>query len=296
VNTGSAAPGVSVITPFLDAGAFIEEAIESVLAQTHAGFELLLIDDGSSDRSTAVARRYAAEFPEKVRYFEHAGHANRGKSASRNLGIAQARGRYLTFLDADDAFLPHKLAHQSELLARHPEAVMVYGATEYWRSWDRSTLLRRRDKRGKLGVHAERLYRPPELLVAWLHSPGIVPCICGLLAHTEVVRAAGSFEEHIHDLYEDQVFLAKMLMAGAVYVESGCAERYRQHAASSSALAIEAGNYHPWRKNPARLKYLRWLQEFLADRGSLSGDLQRALDRALRPYAPSLAQRLGWFS
>jgi glycosyltransferase involved in cell wall biosynthesis len=296
VNTESGAPGVSVIMPFLDAGAFIEEAIESVLAQTMPAFELLLIDDGSKDRSTGIARRYATNVPGKVRYFEHAGHANRGKSASRNLGIAEARGRYLTFLDADDVFLPHKLAHQSEILGRQPDAVMVYGATEYWRSWDKSRLLRRRDRPGKLGVKAGRLYAPPELLIAWLRAPGIVPCICGLLARTAVVRATGSFDDRIHDLYEDQVFLVKMLMAGAVYVESGCAERYRQHAGSSSALAVASGHYHPWRKNPARLKYLRWLQGFLADRGSLSGELQKALDRALRPYADSLVQRLGWFS
>jgi glycosyltransferase involved in cell wall biosynthesis len=296
VNTGSDAPGVSVIMPFLDAGAFIEEAIESVLAQTMPAFELLLIDDGSKDRSTGIARQFSKEFPAKVRYFEHAGHANRGKSASRNLGIAEARGRYLTFLDADDVFLPHKLAHQSELLGRQPDAVMVYGATEYWRSWDKSRLLRRSDKPGKLGVKSGRLYGPPDLLVAWLRAPGIVPCICGLLARTAVVRATGSFDDRIHDLYEDQVFLVKMLMAGAVYVESGCAERYRQHAGSSSALAVASGHYHPWRKNPARLKYLRWLQGFLGDRGSLSGELQKALDRALRPYADSLVQRLGWFS
>ena len=296
MTTGPAAPGVSVVMPFLDAGRFIEEAIDSVLSQTFARFELLLIDDGSRDGSTGIAQRHAARFPEKVRYLEHAGHVNRGKSASRNLGIAEARGQYLTFLDADDVFLPHKLAHQSELLAGHPEAVMVYGTTEYWRSWDKTRLLRRRDKPAKLGVPAERLYQPPDLLVAWLRAPGTVPCICGLLARTDVVRAMGAFEEHIHDLYEDQVFLVKMLMAGAVYVESGCAERYRQHAGSSSALAIAAGHYHPWRKNPARLKFLRWLQVFLADRGRLSGDLQNALDRALRPYAGSLAGRLRFFS
>ena len=296
MTTGPDSPGVSVVMPFLDAGQFIEEAIDSVLAQTLPGFELLLIDDGSNDGSTAIAQRYAARVPEKVRYLEHSGHANRGKSASRNFGIAEARGRYLTFLDADDVFLPHKLAHQSELLARHPEAVMVYGATEYWRSWETSRLLRRRDKPGKLGVKAERLYRPPDLLIAWLRAPGIVPCICGLLARTAVVRDTGSFEDQIHDLYEDQVFLVKMLMAGDVYVESGCAERYRQHAGSSSALAIAAGHYHPWRKNPARLKFLRWLQEFLADHGNLSGDLQTALERALRPYAGTLGARLRWFS
>ena len=296
MSSGSEAPAVSVVMPFLDAAPFIEEAIESVLSQTLPGVELLLIDDGSKDRSSGIARKYAMSVPGQVRYFEHAGHANRGKSVSRNLGIASARGRYLAFLDADDVYLPHKLGHQSELLARYPDAVMVYGTTEYWRSWEPAKLLRRRDKRGRLGVRTERVYRSPDLLVAWLRAPGIVPCICGLLARTDVVRATGTFDEKIQDLYEDQVFLVKMLMAGAVYVESGCGERYRQHAGSSSALAVAAGRYHPWRRNPARLMYLQWMQQYLRERGCLAGDLQRAVDRALRPYAESLIQRLRFFS
>jgi glycosyltransferase involved in cell wall biosynthesis len=296
MSTGTEVPSVSVVMPFLDAGKFIEEAVESVLSQTLAGVELLLIDDGSTDRSSGLARQYAARFPEKVRYFEHAGHVNLGKSVSRNLGIMQARGQYLTFLDADDVFLPHKLAHQRDLLARHPEVVMVYGTTEYWRSWETGKWLRRRDKVGKLGVKAEQAYLPPDLLIAWLRAPGIVPCICGLLARTDVVRASGAFDDNIHDLYEDQVFLVKMLMAGAVYVQAGCGERYRQHVASSSALAVAAGRYHPRRSNPARLKYLQWLKQYLLERGCLAGELQCALDRALRPYAGSFFHRLRSFS
>jgi len=286
------APRVSVIMPFLDAARFIEEAIESVLSQTLADLELLLIDDGSTDGSVALARDYAAKFPRRVRYFEHAGRANRGKSVSRNLGIAEARGLYLAFLDADDVFLPHKLAHQLELLTRHPEAVMVYGTTEYWTSWENASPRRKQDKQGKLGVKVERVYSPPDLLIAWLHTPGIVPCICGLVARTDAVRASGAFDEHIQDLYEDQIFLVKMLLAGPVYVEAGCGERYRQHAGSSSALAVAAGRYHPRRSNPARLAYLQWLQRYLSERGWLAGKLQGALDRALRPYRYPLFYRL----
>ena len=293
MNRAVESPDVSVVMPFLDSERFMEEAIESVLSQTLAGVELLLIDDGSTVRSSELARNYSMRFPGKVRYFEHAGHANLGKSVSRNLGIAQARGRYLAFLDADDVFLPHKLAHQLDLLAGHPQVVMVYGTTEYWTSWDKARWLRRRDKHAKLGVNAGRAYVPPDLLIAWLRAPGIVPCICGLLAHTEIVRATGAFDEQIHDLYEDQVFLVKMLMAGAVYVEAGCGERYRQHAGSSSSLAVAAGQYHPRRSNPARLKFLQWMQQYLRERGSLAGELQRALDRALRPYAASFLQRIG---
>lgn len=279
-------PLISVITPFLNAERFLEEAIQSVLAQTLSAFELLLIDDGSTDGSSAMARDYAARFPAQIRYLEHAGHTNRGKSVSRNLGIAAARSAQLSFLDADDVFLPRKLEHQARLLARHPQAVMVYGTTEYWVSWDPQYQAQTGsvDKRGRLGVTPERLYPPPELIVAYLRDPGIVPCICGLLARTAIVRSTGAFDEGMQDLFEDQIFLVKMLLAGPVWVESGCGERYRQHPGSSSALAVAAGRYHPLHANPARKAWLDWLQRYLQQQGLMSESLRRALAAALRPY------------
>src|SRR5262245_19962637 len=102
-------PRVSIVTPFLDSGTFLEPAIESVLAQTFRKWELLLVDDGSTDGSSAVARRFAVALPDKVKYLTHPHRENRGASASRNLGIENAAGEYLAFLDADDVYLPHKL-------------------------------------------------------------------------------------------------------------------------------------------------------------------------------------------
>ena len=77
-------PVVSCIIIFLNAAEFIEEAIRSVFAQSYGSWELLLIDDRPTDRSTRIARELEARPPERVRYFEHPGHQNRGISASRN--------------------------------------------------------------------------------------------------------------------------------------------------------------------------------------------------------------------
>ena len=82
----SSAPQVSAIIIFLNEERFLAQAIGSVLEQSHADWELLLIDDGSMDQSTAIARDFAARDPNRIRYFEHAGHVNRGMSAARNLG------------------------------------------------------------------------------------------------------------------------------------------------------------------------------------------------------------------
>ena len=155
----AAAPLVSVVMPFLDGIRFLPEAIDSVVTQTYPEWELLLVDDGSTDGSSALARDYARGRPDRIRYLEHAGHANRGKSTSRNLGIAEARGELLAFLDADDIFLPDKLARQVDLLHQHADAVMVYGNTEYWVSWNPDRPVLQRDRLGRLG-RGDRLRLP----------------------------------------------------------------------------------------------------------------------------------------
>jgi glycosyltransferase involved in cell wall biosynthesis len=280
-----ATPLVSVVMPFLDGIRFLPEAIDSVVTQTYPEWELLLVDDGSTDGSSALARDYARGWPGRIRYLEHAGHANRGKSTSRNMGITEARGELLAFLDADDIFLPDKLTRQVDLLRQHADAVMVFGNTEYWVSWDPDRLVWKRDRLGRLGVATDRVYQPPRLIEAWLRKPGIVPCICSLLARRTAAVACGAFDESIQDMYEDQVFLAKMVLAGPVLVEPGCGERYRQHDESTSARAIEDRRYHPTRPNESRRAFLQWLEGYVAQKPAAGDErLVRALRAAQRPY------------
>jgi glycosyltransferase involved in cell wall biosynthesis len=280
-----AMPLVSVVMPFLNGIRFLPEAVDSVVTQAYPEWELLLVDDGSTDGSSALARDYARGWPGRIRYLEHAGHANRGKSTSRNLGVAEARGELLAFLDADDVFLPDKLTRQVGLLHAHADAVMVYGNTQYWVSWDPDRPVWQRDRLGRLGVATGCVYPPPRLLEAWLRKPGSVPCICGLLARRATAVACGAFDESIQDMYEDQVFLAKLVLAGPVLVEPGCGERYRQHAGSTSARAIEDERYHPTRPNESRRVFLQWLAGYVAQHGA-GGDenLAQALRSAQRPY------------
>ncbi|MEQ1911729.1 MAG: glycosyltransferase family 2 protein, partial [Vicinamibacterales bacterium] len=83
-------PTVSVIIIFYNAAGFLAEAVDSVLAQTYADWELLLVDDGSSDESTALARRYVDADPLRIKYLDHPGHQNLGMSATRNRGLVEA--------------------------------------------------------------------------------------------------------------------------------------------------------------------------------------------------------------
>jgi glycosyltransferase involved in cell wall biosynthesis len=273
-------PLASGVLIFYQAERFIEEAIRSVFSQSVDWWELLLIDDGSTDGSTAIAQKYARSHPERVRYFHHKGHANCGKSTSRNLGLEHARGKYVAFLDADDVWLPDKLAEQAPVLDRYSDAVMMYGPTQCWYAWPGS-MSGRADNTTSVGVQADRLYDGNELLTRFVTRGGMVPGICSLLVRRDAAMCVGGFEETIQHMFEDQTLLAKLCLSGPVFVSSGCHDRYRQHGASTSAQAIKSGSYHPWKPNPARLRFLRWLNEYAVQHPNATKSLRGALKREL---------------
>jgi glycosyltransferase involved in cell wall biosynthesis len=237
------APTVSVIMIFLDAAAYIDEAIASVMAQTRPDLELLLCDDGATDDSSRIAQQWVARQPAKVQYLEHDGHANRGMSATRNLGLAAARGEFVAFLDADDVWRPQKLAEQVELMTGHPELGMVCGTVNYWRSWAGGD-----DVLVPTGHVRNRVVRPPEASLA-LYPLGAAaaPCPSDLLLRRDAVEEVGRFEEHFtgpRQIYEDQGFLGKLYLARPVYFSDAVWLDYRQHAESCVATVTREGRYH----------------------------------------------------
>lgn len=102
-------PKVSVITPVYNQAPYLEASIESVLAQTWQNWELLVVDDGSTDHSDRIAQAYGNK-DDRIRFIRLAD--NRGAAAARNAGIDSSRGRYVAFLDADDVWYPDKLDTQ----------------------------------------------------------------------------------------------------------------------------------------------------------------------------------------
>jgi len=116
---------VSVIIPVFNAERFLPQAIQSALTQEEVR-EVLLIDDGSKDGSLETALMYARNQPLRIRVLRHPGGANRGPAATRNLGIAHARSEFISFLDADDIYIPFRFKHTSQMFTDHPEADGVY--------------------------------------------------------------------------------------------------------------------------------------------------------------------------
>lgn len=272
------APRVSVIMIFFNAERFMDEAIATVMDQDMRDFELLLCDDGSSDSSTAIAQRWSAEHPERVRYLEHEGHANRGMSATRNLGLRAARGDLIAFIDADDAWAPTKLTDQVRLMDAMPDVGMVCGAVRYWWSWDGGE-----DVVVPTGHRQDTVVHPPETtLELYPLGTAAAPCPSDMMVRRSAVEEVGLFEEHFtgfRQAYEDQGFLAKLYLARPVYFSNSVWLDYRQHAESIGATVGREGAY-----DEVRSYFLTWFSTYLSHRPETPPAVRAAVARALRPY------------
>jgi glycosyltransferase involved in cell wall biosynthesis len=251
------------------------EAIESVLAQTVENWEYLLVDDGSTDASSAIAKSYAARYPEKIRHLHHPGHINLGMSAARNLGLRYARGEYLAFIDADDVWMPQKLAEQLAILDGNPEVGMVCGAVIYWSDWSGGN-----DIVLPTGCRQDAILCPPDTSLELYPLGGATaPCPSDLMVRTSLARMVGGFEEQFTAMYEDQAFLAKLYLATPVCFSSKIWLKYRQHSDSCMVKVKATGKYHE-----ARLYFLGWFETYLKNKANNNRLVDRALQRALRPY------------
>lgn len=114
-------PKVSVIIPTYNRADLLRQAIRSVLLQTYDNFEIIIVDDGSTDNTSAVVGSFSDD---RIRYFWQ---ENQERSAARNNGIREARGEYLAFLDSDDVWLSDRLAIQTKLLECHSQSPLAHG-------------------------------------------------------------------------------------------------------------------------------------------------------------------------
>lgn len=169
-------PQVSVIIPTYNRAGCLREAVDSVLAQEFRGFELIVVDDGSTDETPQLLREYGSS----IRMLRQ---ENRGVSAARNAGIAASRGELIAFLDSDDAWLPGKLARQVEFFRQNPE-ILICQTEELWvKNGRRVNPGQRHRKRGGM------IFEPS--LALCLVSPSAV------MLRRELFEQVGLFDERL---------------------------------------------------------------------------------------------------
>lgn len=211
-------PRVSVVIPVFNRERYVGATITSVLEQTYSDVEILAVDDGSTDGSREVLN----SFGHRIRVLEHPGRANRGQSASLNLGLREARGEYVGMLDSDDLWLPRKLELQVGYLDSHPDVGLVYG-----NGW-------------AIDEHDRKLYPIYEPAHVESSDPCRVILDCyflvpnNSLVRRSVVERAGPFDENLRAAQDHDMAIRIAEITRLAYINEPvfC---YRRHPDSISA-------------------------------------------------------------
>ena len=170
-------PKVSVVIPTHNRAGMLPRAVASVLAQTHQSYEIIIIDDGSTDSTQCILAGFSDP---RIRTFNH--DESRNGAAARNTGISHARGEFIAFLDDDDEWVPTKLTNQVTMLDSAPSHVgMLYGWMDYL------------DSRGRIAYQARKSIRGD--IFEELLGRGEIGASSTLVARTSVVRQIGGFDE-----------------------------------------------------------------------------------------------------
>jgi glycosyltransferase involved in cell wall biosynthesis len=201
---------VSVIIPCFNAEMWLAEAINSCLNQTYSEIEIIVIDDGSSDRSLEVIKQYG----DRVIWESD---VNRGGNYARNRGFALSQGEYIQFLDADDYLLPEKIARQVEYL-EETKADVVYGDWRHQYHHDD----------GSISLGLVKISDAQDDLLASLLSTWWVSPAC-LMFTRAVVEATGGWDESLK-AGQDKDFLLSVVLSGSrVSYHAGCYSIYRRY-------------------------------------------------------------------
>lgn len=245
-------PLVSVVIPCYNAERWVGEAVDSCLGQTYQPIEVIVIDDGSTDRSHDILCLYG----DKIRLERG---PNRGGSSARNQGFALSQGEYIQFLDADDYVLPEKIERQVAFLEK-TGGDGVYGDWQHrFHEPDGSSHL------GDVQVAGQQIDVLESLLAGWWVAP------VALLWRRRIVEASGGWDETL-SAGQDRDFITTIAMNGAdIHYQPGCHSVYRRY----GNVTVSTGSMQRWLKNHQRL--LEKAESSLAEAGRLEPRYRNAL-------------------
>jgi glycosyltransferase involved in cell wall biosynthesis len=210
-------PLVSIVIPCRNGAQWLAEAIESCLGQSWTTHEIIVVDNGSSDRSLAVARQYE---PAVVTLQCH----QPGASAARNIGLQRARGDFIQFLDADDVLDHDKIEAQLERLVSGPPGAVATGAWARFQASPHEAVFAAEPVSADLA--------PEEFLISSWHGGGMMPSFAWLTPRA-VIDRAGPWNERL-SLNDDGEFFCRVVLASSGIVFCGDARGYYRSAAGAT--------------------------------------------------------------
>lgn len=203
---------VSIVTPVYNAAEYIAQTIKSVQAQTYSNWEMLIVDDCSTDNTIQVVENFCRE-DERIRLIKH--EKNQGASKTRNTALANATGEYIAFLDGDDLWAPEKLEKQLAFMEENGY-VLTYTAYQMFYS--------EKNEKGKI------IYVPSKMTYEEIYYNTAIACLT-VMVNREV---AGDFEMPVIDHAEDQCTWQSILKRG--YVAYGLNENLASYRISANSL------------------------------------------------------------
>jgi glycosyltransferase involved in cell wall biosynthesis len=218
-------PLFSVIIPTYNRAALIGAALESVFAQEFADYEVIVVDDGSTDQTAEMVARHG----DRVRYVRQ---ENRGPAAARNLGISQARGEYICFLDSDDLWFPWTLQAYAQAISAHNRPAFVAGTDVKFS--DESQLPRNQLAEVKCDSFADYYTaagRSKGGQILWIG-------MCAVAIRADVLRAVGGFTDRHINSEDSDLWMKLGIAPGFVQISAPPVFGYRRHG-NSAVLDID---------------------------------------------------------
>lgn len=227
-------PEISIVIPSYNRADFVVQTVESILKQSFSNYEIIVVDDGSTDNTSEVLKPYRS-LP-NFRYFLQ---ENSGRSVSRNLGIKNSRGEWLLFLDSDDMLFENALSFLTDKKRNYPEVKMIGGT--YVKIDEKNNLLA--DFKIKEGISEELVNTPYLSLINNYYLP-----MGSYIVHRDVVNAGGEFDSDLEPC-EDFDFCLRMARKGKLAYFKTPVAKFRQHGGNTAAdlfyvTAIKVAHKH----------------------------------------------------
>ncbi|MBI4845999.1 MAG: glycosyltransferase [Candidatus Omnitrophica bacterium] len=218
-------PLISVIIPAFNCVKYIRQTLDSALSQDYENFEIICVDDGSTDNTLNILREYSRKFPDKVNVLTQ---KNSGPAAARNLGIKKSRGEFVAFLDSDDIWLAEKLSLQSEVLLRDKNIAFVHADFAYFNDEEE-------EKKSEFCI-AEKKKFSGDIFHALFKKNFILTS--SVLARKEILEKTGLMDEGFRMSEDYELWLRIAQGSKAGYVDKALV-KYRKHSQSMTTDNIE---------------------------------------------------------